>query len=169
VLPQAGARPPHDYAELATPPYQSVNPLLLSTDFSFRAQDAVGWNPRHFRFAVNDEDYQRLLRAYEAYRSTQPPSTAAQAELVKVVGHMPEGTFEILDSHLVPGTADQTGSAAAVASHFLSTAHSLDMPSGGKTTPLGRLNWVRFRIRLDIPPTFRSDPQVHLQKRGCSS
>ena len=41
----------HDYAELATPPYESVSPLLLSTDFSFRAQDAVAWNPRRFRYA----------------------------------------------------------------------------------------------------------------------
>ena len=41
-----------DYALLATPPYQSVTPLSLSTDFGFRAQDAAGWNPRRFRFAT---------------------------------------------------------------------------------------------------------------------
>ena len=38
VQPVRGPRPPHDYAELATPPYASVSPLLLSTDYSFRAQ-----------------------------------------------------------------------------------------------------------------------------------
>ena len=32
----------HDYAELATPPYQSVSPLSISTDFSFRAQGRGG-------------------------------------------------------------------------------------------------------------------------------
>src|SRR3982751_5665863 len=50
VLPVGVGRPEHDYAELATPPYRSVNPLSISTDFSFRAQDAVAWNPRRFRF-----------------------------------------------------------------------------------------------------------------------
>ncbi|HEY6374845.1 MAG TPA: hypothetical protein VIX90_04900, partial [Edaphobacter sp.] len=55
VLPVGVPRPAHDYAELATPPYQSVSPLLISTDFSFRAQDAVGWNPREFRFAADGQ------------------------------------------------------------------------------------------------------------------
>jgi hypothetical protein len=53
VLPVSGPMGDYDYAELATPPYQSVTPLSISTDFSFRAQDAVGWNPRHFRFATS--------------------------------------------------------------------------------------------------------------------
>ena len=53
VLAAAGRGEPHDYAELATPPYRSVTPLAISTDFSFRAQDAVGWNPRRFRYAAN--------------------------------------------------------------------------------------------------------------------
>lgn len=167
VLPQAGPRPPHDYAELATPPYQSVSPLLVSTDFSFRAQDAVGWNPRRFRFAPSAGEYQKLLKAYESYRLTQTPSASAQGELVKLVGSMPEGTFEILDARLVPGTADQTSAAAAVAAHFLTTAHSLDMPPGGKATPLGRVNWVRFRIRLDLPATFRRDAGVHIERHAC--
>ena len=46
VLPIGKPRPQHDYAELATPPYESVTPLAVSTDFSFRAQDAIAWNPR---------------------------------------------------------------------------------------------------------------------------
>jgi hypothetical protein len=46
VLPQAGLQGEHDYAELATPPYQSISPLSISTDFAFRAQDAVGWNQK---------------------------------------------------------------------------------------------------------------------------
>ena len=51
VLPTGEGRKSVDYAEVATPPYRSVSPLLVSTDFSFRAQDAVGWNPRRFRYA----------------------------------------------------------------------------------------------------------------------
>src|SRR5580698_3517284 len=64
VLPVSGPRPAHDYAELATPPYESVSPLLIGTDFSFRAQDAVAWNPRQFRFAVDGQEFQQMLAAY---------------------------------------------------------------------------------------------------------
>lgn len=167
VLPANGSRPMHDYAELATPPYQSVNPLLLSTDFSFRAQDAVGWNPRRFRFAPDADAYARLLKAYQAYQATKPPSAVAQGELVKAVGQMPEGSVEILDAALVPGTADQTRAAAAVAAHFLSTAHNLDQPRDGKATPLGKIDWVRFRLRLEVPIGFRTAPGDHLERNVC--
>src|SRR5580700_3176176 len=64
VLPIGVTRPAHDYAELATPPYQSVNPLLISTDFSFRAQDVVAWNPRQFRFVADKGTFQRMLGMY---------------------------------------------------------------------------------------------------------
>ncbi len=167
VLPANGPRPVDDYAELATPPYQSVSPLLLSTDFGFRAQDAVGWNPRRFHFASDAEAYRRLLKAYEAYRSTQPPSAAAQAELVKVVGQMSEGELQIVDARITPGTADQTPAAAAVASHFLETAHRLDQPQDGKATPLGRLNSVRFRIRLELPASFPVERGVLAHRHPC--
>ena len=167
ILPAKGSKPVHDYAELATPPYQSVSPLLLSTDFSFRAQDAVGWNPRRFQFAPDAEAYRRLLKAYEAYRVTQPPSSAAQAGLVKEVGQMSEGELQIMDARLVPGTADQTPAAAAVASHFLETAHRLDQPENGRATPLGRLNWVGFRIRLELPPSFLVERGVLAHRHPC--
>ncbi|WP_263365981.1 hypothetical protein [Edaphobacter bradus] len=167
VLPTQSARPSHDYAELATPPYQSVSPLLLSTDFSLRAQDAVGWNPRRFRFAPNAVAYRQLLKAHEAYRSTPTPTAASQQELAGVVSRMPEGTLEILDARLVPGTADQSRAASAVALHFETTAHHLDQPAGGRATPLGRINWVRFRIRLELPPGFRADRTLRLERHPC--
>jgi hypothetical protein len=167
VLPASGPRPQHDYAELATPPYDSVSPLLLSTDFSFRAQDAVGWNPRRFHFAPDAASYRRLSSAYEAYRASKAPSSAAQQELVAAVVQMSAGTLEILDARLVPGIADQTGAAAAVASHFLTTAHSLDQPQDGRPTPLGRLDWVRFRIDLDLPQEFRAATGLQVTRRVC--
>ena len=64
VIPKGKPRPPHDYAELATPPYHSVSPLLISTDYSFRAQDALGWNPRRFRFAPDQRSFSRMLNVY---------------------------------------------------------------------------------------------------------
>jgi hypothetical protein len=168
VLPVGVARPAHDYAELATPPYQSVSPLLISTDFSFRAQDAVAWNPRRFRFAADDRMFEQMATLYGEYRRGPAPSAVVQNELAKVVSKAPEGTFQILDAHLVPGTADQAKMAAAVASHFSTTPHSLEQPADGKGSALGKLTWMRFRISLDLPDGFRPNSGMQMQRRSCS-
>ncbi len=147
VVPVAEEGIAHDYAELATPPYQSVTPLSISTDFAFRAQDAVGWNPRRFHFATTAESFKRLEEAY--FRLEQagatPPATL-QVELSAQIAQASEGTFTILDARLVPGMADQWKMAGAVASHFSTTAHTLVQSPDGKTSDLGRLVWLRFRL-----------------------
>jgi hypothetical protein len=167
ILPISGARPAHDYAELATPPYESVSPLLISTDFSFRAQDAVAWNPRHFRFAVDGQTFRQMSAMYGEYRREVEPSATMQEQLAKLVSQAPEGTVEILDAHFVPGTADQAKIAAAVASHLSTTPHSLEQPVDGKGTPLGRLTWIRFRIGLELPKAFHPDRGARLEARDC--
>jgi hypothetical protein len=166
VLPAGMPRPEHDYAELATPPYQSVSPLLISTDFSFRAQDAMAWNPRHFRFAADQHTFARMSEAYSEYR--RAPMGAAQGRLAELVGRAPEGLLQILDAHFVPGTGDQARAAGAVASHFSTTAHSLEKPADGKGTPLGKLTWIRFRINLELPEGFRAERGVVLDRYECS-
>ena len=167
VLPVGVARPEHDYAELASPPYRSVSPLLISTDFSFRAQDAVGWNPRHFRFAADKAMFAELSEAYAEYRRTSVPSEAAMNKLAALVGRTPEGTVQLLDAHLVPGTGDQAKMASAVAAHFSMTAHSLERPADGKGTVLGAITWIRFRISLELPEGFRADRGVVVERHAC--
>ncbi len=175
VAPVAG-RGAHDYAELATPPYESVNPLLVSTDFSFRAQDAVGWNPRRFRFAASAASFERLNEAYQRLRGTgehrfgQPFTgpAAAEAELAKQVSEAAEGRLEILDARLVAGTADQAATAAAVASHFTTTAHLVEQSLDGRSSPLGRITWLRFRIVLEIPGGFRVNPRLRTETAACA-
>ena len=161
VLPVAGPRPAHDYAELARPPYASVSPLLLSTDFSFRAQDAVAWNPRRFRFAASSAEFAKISAAFEKYRKVTPPTVAAESDLAATVSEAPEGMLQILDARLIPGTANQSRMAAMVASHFSTTAHTVEEPAegsgGGKGVPLGKLMRVRFRVSLDLPRGFRAD------------
>ncbi len=164
VLPVGVPRTEHDYAELASPPYRSVSPLLISTDFSFRAQDAVAWNPRHFRFAADKAMFAEMSQAYEEYRS----KPAAMNRLAELVVRASEGTIQILDAHLVPGTGDQAKMAAVVASHFNTTAHSLEQPANGQGTPLGKITWIRFRISLELPETFRADRGVVVEEHGCS-
>jgi hypothetical protein len=167
VLPISGPAPEHDYAELATPPYQSVTPLSISTDFAFRAQDAVGWNPRRFHFATSAASFQRLNHLYakvvgRGSEATVDGGSALATELSKTS----EGTFTILDSRLVPGAADQWQAAGAVASHFDSTAHTLVQEP---VSPLGRIIWLRFRLQLDIPQGFSVNPALHLQSRPCAA
>ena len=167
VLPVAGPAPAHDYAELATPPYQSVTPLSLSTDFSFRAQDAVGWNPRRFHFATSPAAFQPLQSAYQAYLKS--PSPQAQAALGAQIARSTEATLTILDARLTPGTADQWMVAAGVASHFLTTAHTLVAPPDGVSTPLGRLLWLRFRITFNVPAGFVPAPDLKLLPHICAT
>jgi hypothetical protein len=168
VLPVAGPRPAHDYAELATPPYASVSPLLLSTDFSFRAQDAVAWNPRRFRFAASSAEFAKISAAFEKYRKVTPPTVAAESDLAATVSEAPEGMLQILDARLIPGTANQSRMAAMVASHFSTTAHTVEESVSGKGSPLGKLMWVRFRLSLDLPAGFHAGPGVAIERRKCS-
>jgi hypothetical protein len=158
----------HDYAQLATPPYAAVNPLLLSTDFSFRAQDAVAWNPRRFRYAVNAADFARLEAAYERYSRVSPPSAEAERELAEMVSREPEGTLQIEDVRLVPGTANQAGTAALVASHFSTTAHTMEEPADGKALPLGKLTWVKFRVSLELARGFEPVGEMKVESHKCN-
>lgn len=168
VLPIHGPRPAHDYIELATPPYTSVSPLLLSTDYSFRAQDAVAWNPRRFRFIASATDFANIAAVYERYNKTTPPAPDAANELATLVSKAPEGSLQILDARLIPGTANQAQTAIGVASHFNTTAHTVEEAAGGQGTALGKLMWIRFRIRLELPSGFRADPAATVTKDKCS-
>jgi hypothetical protein len=167
-LPRNTPEAVHDYAQLATPPYSAVNPLLLSTDFSFRAQDAVAWNPRRFRYAGSAADFARLVVAYERYSRVSPPTAEAQNELAEMVSKEPEGNLQILDVRLIPGTANQAGTAALVASHFSTTAHTVEEPADGKGLPLGKLTWVKFRISLELPRGFEPDKGIKVESAKCN-
>ncbi|SEG35939.1 hypothetical protein SAMN05421819_2666 [Bryocella elongata] len=146
VVPSSGPWGEHDRAELATPPYLSPNPLLITTDFAFRAQDAVAWNPRHFRYAASDGDYRKMLELYPRVMSND---AAAMSELAKLSTDQPEGEVRILDAMLAPGTADQWRMAAAVASHLESTPH--EVAQGAASSKLGSLVSAHLRITMEVP------------------
>ena len=170
VSPVAGLAGDHDYAEVATPPYQSVSPLSLSTDFAFRAQDAIGWNPRRFRFASSAAAFRRLDDLYERFQGAgaTPPATL-EVELSDELLKAPEGKLTIVDARLVPGAADQWKMAAAVSTRFESTAHTLQLPDDGKQSPLGRLLWVRFRVEVLLPSVWKIGPGVKVLPHVCGS
>ena len=166
-LPAKGPRPSHDYAELATPPYHSVSPLLITTYYSFRAQDAIGWNVRRFRYATNPASYAGLLQAYDRYEAGAGKDAVSQQSLASLVTQEPAASLTILDARLVPGTADQPRTAATLASHFLSTAHTIEQPPAGKPTPLGTIRWIRFRAELTIPTSMKPARGLQLRYTGC--
>ncbi len=167
VLPTGGSRPALDYAGIATPPYRSVSPLLVSTDFSFRAQDAVGWNPRRFRYAVDERAFGALEAVYARLTGAKTASVADEEALAELVSGQPEGVLEILDASLAPGTADQTRAAGLVASHFETTAHRIEQPEGGRATGLGRIGWMRFRVKLEMRPGVGAVRGVKVERYAC--
>lgn len=145
VLSASGARGRHDFAELATPPYRSPNPLLISTDFSFRAQDAVAWNPREFRFFTSAQQMSIATKAYDATLK-EPNRPAAGAALFPLLAEACTASLQILDARIAGGSADQALMAATVAQHFSQTAHTVD--TSAPPSPLGRILWMRFRVRV---------------------
>ncbi len=167
---QIGGAGFQDYAELATPPYQSVTPLSISTDFSFRAQDAVGWNPRRFRYAASAEAYGKLKGAYDLFeRSTGAAKAAAERSLAAEVARAPDGIFRIVDAKLEPGTADQWQAAAAVSENFTMTAHTIVLAKKGESSALGKLLAFRFRVEMEVAPGFVVKRGVKVLPHVCGS
>lgn len=172
VLPIKGARPEHDYAELGTPPYNSMTPLALTTDYSFRGQDVVGWNPRHFQFLTDAASAVRAESAYRVYMA-HPSQTGAPevASAMVLLAGLPEksaqGELQILDARLVPGTADQAAGASLVVAHWASTPHTLDQPADGKPSALGKVEWLRFRATMYLPAGFLAAPGLKPDHSQC--
>jgi hypothetical protein len=164
VLPATGVRPAQDAAELATPPYNSVTPLAVTTDYSFRAQDAVAWNPRRFQFAGSAADMARLAAAYNVYLAHSDDAAAGE-RLAELASGSATGELQLLDARLIPGAANQGQMAAAVASHFSQTPHTLEQAQG--STPLGAITWMRFRVTLHLPKEFPVATGLGADRSGC--
>lgn len=154
VLPTGKPRQAHDYAELATPPYRSPNPLLISTDFSFRAQDAIAWNPREFRYFSDASQAAVAAKAYDATMK-EPNRPAAGAVLFDLLPRACTAEFRITDARIVGGTADQSRMAATVAQHFAQTAHTVE--TNAPASKLGRILTLRFRVRFQ--PGEKTSPR----------
>ncbi|MBS1814103.1 MAG: hypothetical protein JSS87_04440 [Acidobacteria bacterium] len=158
MLDSTAPRGEFDYAGLATPPYISPNPILISTDFAFRAQDAIGWNPRSFQYFRTPAVLKEAIAAYRQYTSAPPNAPTAQsqqgmAKLLQLSARAAPAKLEILDAHLIGGTRNQTAAASLVATHFLSTAHVVEQSPTGPS-PLGMITLVRFRVsfpEVDVP------------------
>lgn len=157
---------------LATPPYDSINQREVGTTFGLRAQDAIGWNPRSFRFLTDPAEFQAAKKLYFTLHSAQqagqrggkgirPAPEAKSAEsfnaasklLTKIAVHSSAGQFRMLDAQIMPGTADALPFARSWALQQRNTPHTVKEAT--PPTPRGKLDAVRFEITLWLPAGWR--------------
>lgn len=161
-----------DYAQVATPPFQSVNPLWLTTAYGFRAQDVVGWNPRQFQFVRSEAEYTPAASAFFSYlephgnRAAMPQDKALQM-LLNLPAISAHGEFKILDAHLSPGTADPKPGVGEWARRLSSFPHTFDAALTGPGAGAGELHSIRFRITLWLPPGWKSPSGVRHEQAAC--
>jgi hypothetical protein len=172
IVPTASEEIYPDYAALATPPYQSVNPLLINTAYGMRAQDAVAWNPRTFQWVARPEQYRRAAEAYFSYLEPRGPhatmdSGKAMAALVRLPAESSTGVLRILDARLAPGQADQTAQAAGVTPAAIHEAHTLEPLDKGESPQSGGLHWLRFEVTLGVPVDWRPASGLRGDRSKC--
>jgi hypothetical protein len=171
---------------MATPPYSSINEREVGTTFGLRAQDAIGWNPRSFRFLTNPDVFResqklylalsrggRVMLAAPGVAGRKPPlgqtadAEAVTRRLMELERQSSAGELRILDAHLVPGLSDAASYAESWALASKRTPHSFEPAAQGKSTPLGEFRWMRFSITLWLPASWASTPTVHAARAAC--
>lgn len=172
-----------DALMLASPPYHLINEREVATKFGLRAQDAIGWNPRTFRFMTNRADFreaQRLFRALDHRGAFNAKPTIqdsvrkerafqqAMRRFVKLTQRSSPGEFRILDAHLTPGNGKVKPYAMNWAQQSASTPHTDEPAAGGQATPLGSLEWMRFKVTLWLPKGWRTPGKIRAGPAPCS-
>jgi hypothetical protein len=166
---------------LATPPYDSINEREIGTTFGVRAQDAIGWNPRSFRFITSPGVLEKSQQHFQRmYRDARPAATEksglkgtratepVDAWLEELLRRSSPGQFRILDARLTPGIADAPAYGENWALHLASTPHTVEAAPGGRSTPLGTLNWMRFSVTFWLPATWNAPGELHATSGACS-
>lgn len=119
----------NDFVWMVSPPYRSSNPRYLDTSYGISAAAAVKWSPRQFRFVVRKEDYERAGWLYERLYSSRPD----QERMDEAEREHYHNDFERLTAHAGKGTLWITGS----------------------TIKEGKVESVKFRVRLEVPKGSR--------------
>jgi hypothetical protein len=167
---------------LATRPYNFMNEREVGTTYGLRAQDAIGWNPRNFRFMTNHRIFRKAQRLYlklnqEGALGPKPPNLekaqeenapgGAMRKLIALAKQSSPGQFRILDAHLTPGAARVAPYAAHWAAEAGKTPHT-DVPPRAGPTPFGRLEWIRFSVTLWLPHGWRVPKDAHAVRASCT-
>ena len=161
---------------LATLPYNSINEREVGTTFGLRAQDAIGWNPRSFRFLTSPAALREAQQLYtmavsSGWNLSAPKSRAyahSVARLLELQNHAAAGEFRILDARLVPGIGDAQKFAENWALAAARMQHEVVAPVTGQATPAGSIEWMRFSVTLWLPSGWKTPAQLHPQTEKCS-
>jgi len=162
---------------LATPPYNSINEHEVGTTFGLRAQDAIGWNPRSFRFLTDPEAFRESQGLFQVLGGMKQGTAArvassregmAMQRQLKINQKSSAGQFRIVDARLVPGVADPAAYAQNWALAASRTPHTFEQAAPGRSSPLGELRWMRFSITLWLPPLWNLPRELHGARSGCS-
>jgi hypothetical protein len=162
---------------VASPPYNSINEREVGTSFGLRAQDAIGWNPRSFRFLTYPDAFGESRRLFEIYGRgkgvMQAPGAnsregRAMQRQLKINEKSAAGQFRILDARVAPGIADAAAYAENWALAFKRTPHTLESATGGRATPLGEIHWIRFSVTLWLPAAWKVPREIHAARVDCS-
>jgi hypothetical protein len=172
-----------DALMLASPPYHMINEREVATKFGLRAQDVIGWNPRKFRFMTDRSDFreaQRLFTALDrrgAFNAEPRIQDSGRKEkafqqamrrFVKLTQKSSPGEFRILDAHLTPGNGKVKPYAMNWARQWMNTPHTDEPAVGGQATPLGSLEWMRFKVTLWLPSGWKTPGKIPAERVPCS-
>lgn len=167
---------------VATPPYNLINPREIANTYGLRAQDAIGWNPRHFRFMTNRNAFRQAQRLYlllnrygelggkakeTASERKQKVLDRAKTRFIKLAKESLPGEFDILDAHLTPGIGAVKPYAANWALQSAKTPHTEEPPPGGTPTALGKLDSIRFSVTLWVPGSWRAPRGIQQPRAPC--
>ena len=168
--------PPAGYPDallLATMPYNSINEREIGTTFGLRAQDAIGWNPRTFRFLSDPGEFHeaqqwfRQLTQAANRGNSNPIGARATERLLQLQSHASGGQFRIIDAHIVPGIADPQPFAQSWALAASRTQHEIEPAAAGQSFPRGKLVSMRFELTLWLPLRWNAPPALHSARGPC--
>jgi len=178
-----GPRSPAGYPDallLATMPYNSINEREIGTTFGLRSQDAIGWNPRSFRFLSDPSalrEAQGLFRVMTGKETATSapgkpqdaslPQAHAAARLLELQKRAAAGEFRILDARIVPGVGDPVSYAQGWALASSRVPHHIDSTPDGRSSARGVLNWIRFSLTLWLPARWNVPPGLHALPAAC--
>ncbi|MGC1463021.1 MAG: hypothetical protein WA802_12520 [Terracidiphilus sp.] len=176
--------PPAGYPDallVASPPYYSISEREVATTFGLRAQDAIGWNPRSFRFLTDPDALREAQKQFRALRGiltgakiwTEKPQPsggqqAAEQRLLEINRKSSPGQLRILNAKLTPGIADAQPFARKWALQSSRTPHTIAPSATGQPTPLGEIHSMRFSITLWLPANWRAPKDVPSSPTPCS-
>jgi len=160
-----------DAALLATPPWGSMSEREIATTFGLRAQDAFGWNRRSFRFLVDAAGFAEARQLFAvlgpALGGHGQPNPKALGRLMELASHGHAAELKIVDARLVEGVADPASYAKNWALQAARLPHKSVAAPDGKATALGRLEWMKFELELNLPTEWKLPAHSLVKLAAC--